>query len=174
MMTRQQQSLKCEFHKWDDAIGVCSHCGRSICSACYTKVMKRTYCKICFDEFFSGENKLPTKTNVGGVLAVIAGITAVTLIGPFLLHFILKGLGYDGLWATTGKFETTSIWYGTVIKAAWCPLGLLTILFSKYALDRENYWMALTGGLLASLSLPPLGIPALVLIARSKKEFKPS
>ena len=173
MTMKRPPSLKCEYHRLNDAIGVCTHCGRSICSACYTKVMKRTYCKSCFDEFFSGENKLSEKPNVGGVLGIIAGITAVTLIGPISLHFILKGLGYGGLWATTGLNETTSIWYGTIVKAAWCPLGLFTILLSKYALDRENYWMALTGGILASLSLPPLGIPALILIAKSKKEFKP-
>jgi hypothetical protein len=172
MMTRPQQSLKCEYHQWDDAIGVCTHCGRSICSACYTRVMNRTYCKHCFDEFFSGEYKQSRKLSIGGVLGIISGISAMSLIGPFLFHYILRALGYGGLWATNGLSETNSFWYGSIIKAAWIPLGLFAVLLSKYALERYNFGMALTGGILATVAMPPLGIPALILIVISRKEFK--
>ena len=173
MIVRPHTSLKCAYHRLDDAIGICTRCSRPVCYTCYTKVRKRTYCKQCFDELFTGDNKPTEKPTIGGILGIISGITAVTLIGPISLHFILRGLGYGGLWATTGLHETNSLWYGYMVQLAWCPLGLMTILISKYALDRDNFWMAITGGVCATLAMPLLGIPALILIAKSKKEFKP-
>jgi len=172
VMVRRKNYYTCEYHRGVDAVGVCTRCDRLVCSTCYTKFRKRTYCKNCYEELFTGENKPSEKPTIGGILGIISGVTAVSFVGPILFHFIFRALGYDGLWATSGSYDTNSIWYGSVIKGAWIPLGVFTIGFSKCALDRSNYWMAVAGGVLAAVVMPPLGIPALILIAKSKKEFK--
>jgi hypothetical protein len=71
---------------------------------------------------------------------------------------------------------------GGVDGAEWAPigigipllaLGIVTIVGSSYAIMRKNFPLAIVGGVCSVLSMWPLGIAALILIAISSKEFYP-
>jgi hypothetical protein len=50
-------------------------------------------------------------------------------------------------------------------------LGIIAMEGYRSAMDGEYFGVALAGGICAALVMPPLGIPALILIATSKREF---
>jgi len=50
-------------------------------------------------------------------------------------------------------------------------LGIISLLGGIYALKRNLWGLALAGSIFAFFYLPPLGMPAIVLTALSKKEF---
>jgi hypothetical protein len=51
-------------------------------------------------------------------------------------------------------------------------LALVTMVGSSYAILRRNFGLAIAGGICAVFSMGLLGVPALILIALSGKEFK--
>lgn len=51
-------------------------------------------------------------------------------------------------------------------------LGLISIQGGRYALKQERFWWAIVGCLCATLSSLLLGIPAIILIVLSRKEFR--
>ena len=74
--------MKCVQHPERDAVAVCNHCGKSVCSECQVQLKSETYCKDCIRVKLSQE---VTREGHSPSLAV-------------LLSFIIGGLGqiYNG------------------------------------------------------------------------------
>lgn len=45
--------MKCLLHQECDAIGICSCCGRGLCSSCAIELDKKLYCNLCVNEAFN-------------------------------------------------------------------------------------------------------------------------
>lgn len=50
--------------------------------------------------------------------------------------------------------------------------GIVSIVGSSYALNRKNFTFSVIGGICAVLAIWPLGLPAVILIAMSRSEFR--
>lgn len=100
------------------------------------------------------------KLTVGAVLCIAAGILGmVTVVIAVATQWSAFGDLAAVLWAV--------LWL--VLSIA---LGLIAIQGGRYALRRQRFWWAIVGGLAAVASGGLLlGIPAVILIALSKKEF---
>ena len=91
----------------------------------------------------------------------MGGIWTMSTCGVFLyILFITEVVqGYDGL-------------FGFVMWGMYSlPFVILALIGGGFALQRKKWGLALVGSIAASV-LWGLGIPALILIAISKKEFK--
>jgi len=100
------------------------------------------------------------KLTIAGVLGILAGAMA------FIMAITIWGFYYDSL---EDMFWFLQV-HGYFVAVLIIP-GIISILGALYALDKQHFWIAVTGGIFASLSVTPLGITALILIATSKKEF---
>ena len=49
--------MKCAYHSQKEAIGVCSNCGRGLCSTCKLELGGRLYCQSCANEAFINSKK---------------------------------------------------------------------------------------------------------------------
>ncbi len=138
----------------------CPSCGAvikkeaEICVHCGVRVRKGA---VSIDEIGS-----TAKPVVGGVFGVVAGVVPV-IVGIVLISIgATAGNGVDGVeWAPIG--------IGILLLA----LGIVTIVGSSHAINRKNFPLAVVGGVCSLFSFWPLGIPALILIAISSKEFYP-
>ncbi len=155
-------AMKCATHPDVDAVGVCSNCGRAVCSACRTMVGGRTYCPICATGGLDiARSKHTGKPIAGGVLGIIAGV-----VGVFLGIIFIAG-------GTTVAYPWESVdWSEVGIGIALVILGVLAILGSSFAVARRNFTLSVIGGVSALLGIWPLGLPALILIAKSRNEFQ--
>jgi hypothetical protein len=100
------------------------------------------------------------KPVVGGVLGIVAGVA------PLIAGIVLIAFG-----ATVGTWDPVD-WVPIGIGIGLLALGLVTIVGSSFAIARRNFPLAVAGGVCALFSMWMLGIPALVLIAVSSKEFE--
>jgi cbb3-type cytochrome oxidase subunit 1 len=106
------------------------------------------------------EGQPTIKPVIGGILGVIAGV--FPLIGGVVLISI--GIAASG-WTDSAH------WVPIAIGIPVFALGVMTIIGSSYAIARKNFPLAIVGGACSIFSMWMLGIPALILIAVSSKEF---
>jgi TM2 domain-containing membrane protein YozV len=87
---------------------------------------------------------------VGGALSLIFGIVAVATAHIAQVYGLI-GAGAGGI---------PSIIF-----------GIIAIIGGTFALQRRNWVMSLVGSVFALLSCPPAGVPAIIFVAVSQKEF---
>jgi hypothetical protein len=154
--------VKCATHPDVDAVGVCVSCGKAVCSTCRTVVGGKTYCPACAAGA-SGPvvRKQTGKPVAGGILGIMAGV-----LGLFLgIIFIAGGVTVDYPWESVD-------WASVGLGIAEVIFGILAIIGSSFAFGRKNFTRSVIGGICALLALWPLGIPSLILIAMSRREFQ--
>ncbi len=157
--------MKCSIHPEADAVGVCVNCGKAVCSTCRTVIGGKTYCPECATSVSHVvvKRKRTGKPIAGGILGIIAGV-----VGVFLgIIFIAGGTTVDYPWQSVD-------WTGIGLGIALVVLGILAILGSSFAVVRRNFTLSVIGGVSALLGIWPLGLPALILIAKSRNEFQPA
>ena len=103
------------------------------------------------------------KPVVGGIFGVVAGVA------PLIAGIVLISVG-----ATASNGVDGAEWVPIGIGIALLALGIVTIVGCSYAIMRANFPLAVAGGVCSVFSFWPLGIPALILIAISNKEFYPA
>lgn len=104
---------------------------------------------------------------VGGALSILSGV-----LGTIGIINYAVGLGAAGSGFGKGDIPpfVPSIIYGMSIPAI--IIAILAITGGISAILRKWWGLSLAGSIAASLSLIILGIPAIVLIALSRDEFK--
>jgi len=65
--------MKCVNHLDKDAVGVCNHCGKGICSDCSVAIKEETYCKECLALKLGQEKKEERSPALATVLSFIIG-----------------------------------------------------------------------------------------------------
>ena len=95
-----------------------------------------------------------------GILSIIAGF-----LGFFLGIFLATIM--EATWWEEGAFG-----FGLFFGVPIIIFGIIAIVGGVYALRRRIWGLALAGSICAFLGAWFLGIPAIILIALSKKEFK--
>lgn len=107
------------------------------------------------------EGEPTAKPVIGGILGVIAGL------GPLIAGAVLMATGTVCSFAWEGV-EWGRVCGGIVLFA----LGIVAIVGSSFAIARKNFVLSIVGGVFAMFSpLWFLGVPALILIALSSREF---
>ena len=115
------------------------------------------------------------KPIVAGILNIITGI--INLFGMFVVIGLLTAFG-GGILSIIRIADMMPIWlsgmvHGVLIITAilLAVLSSLPLIGGVYAIQRKAWSLALTGSVVAILSIPPLGIVATVLVSLSKNEF---
>lgn len=153
--------MKCSIHPEVEAVGVCMHCGRAVCSTCSTMVAGRMCCNECATGVTGiVVGKQTGKPVAGGILGIISGIVSL-FIGIIL---IADGATVDTYWESVD-------WSEVGLGIALVIVGIIAVLGSGFAVARRNFALSVFGGI-CSLFIWPLGIPALILIAMSRDEFE--
>ena len=112
------------------------------------------------------------KPTAAGIFIIISG--ALTLIGALVFAafaLIDWSGGYYGYYYDIYDFY---LMYNVLFWAIFGILmifGILTVIGGIFALKRRSWGMALTGAIFATLTVIPLGIPAIIFVAMGKKEF---
>ncbi|MCJ7521325.1 MAG: hypothetical protein MUP21_03810 [Dehalococcoidia bacterium] len=136
------------------------------CRSCGATIKKRAelcvHCgvRVRRDSVVKPEGAPTVKPVIGGILGIVAG--AFPLIGGIVMTAI--GIASSS-WANAGHWALIGV--GIPVFA----LGAAAIVGSSYAIARKNFPLAILGGVCSVFSMWMLGIPALVLIAISSKEF---
>jgi hypothetical protein len=124
---------------------ICVHCGVRVRRASASKP----------------KEKCPGKPIAGGILGIIASVA------PLIAAIVLISAG------ATPDYEGEPLdWVQIGAGIALLALALVTMVGSSYAILRRNFGLAIAGGICAVFSMGLLGVPALILIALSGKEFK--
>ena len=115
------------------------------------------------------------KPIVAGILNIITGI--INLFGMFVVIGLLTAFG-GGILSIIRIADMMPIWlsgmvHGVLIITAilLAVLSSLPLIGGVYAIQRKAWSLALTGSVVAILSIPPLGIVSTVLVSLSKNEF---
>ena len=107
---------------------------------------------------------------VSGFFFLIGGIAIVGLLGQpmatSVAGYVMYSTGLRGTPSTS--FVITII---AILAATLIVLGVVSLLGGIYSLKRSVWGLALAGSISTFISLIPLGIPATILTALSKKEF---
>lgn len=88
----------CDYHKDRDIIGVCIHCGRSICAECKVELDENIYCKPC------AANKYADKVQ-GEVTAQenTSGLGSSTIVPKEVLEWNWGAFFFGWIWAIGNK-----------------------------------------------------------------------
>ena len=115
----------------------------------------------------------PTTT---GILNIVSG--ASNLIGGVVVAFLgLASAKYISSYVTESLELEVALTQSTVVTVIVLLAlliifhGIVSVLGGFYALKRRAWWIALTGSIFTFLANPLLGIPAIVFIALSRREF---
>ncbi len=107
------------------------------------------------------------KPIIGGILTIVSGLLGLLGIASYAIGFGDAGSGI-------GKGDmppfVPSIIFGMSIPAI--AIAILAVAGGIFAVLRKRWRWSLAGSIAAVLSLIILGVPAVVLIALSKDEFK--
>jgi zinc-ribbon domain len=154
--------VKCAIHPDVDAVGVCISCGKAVCSKCRTVVGGKTYCTACAaNASWPAVGQQTGKPVAGGILGIMAGVIGLAL--GFI--FIAGGATLTYPWDSID-------WTAVGLGISEVVFSVLAIIGSSFAIRRKNFTFSVIGGIFALLALWPLGIPALILIAMSRREFQ--
>jgi hypothetical protein len=99
---------------------------------------------------------------IGGV--VIAGLDVA--MTSLVSEEVMRALEFDV--ALTASVVTAVI---TVLAVVFIVLGIVSLIGGIYALKRRVWGMALAGAIVSIVHSPCLGIPSVIFVALSKKEF---
>ncbi len=159
--------MKCINHPEADAVGICISCSIPVCSACCNLVENKTYCQPCSNiPFVPFKQKRSVKLSLGGILGIVTGL--IDFLGGMVLIFLGLHSYIGGGCEDVSTINWSVMGWGLTMLI----LGCIAMIGSRSAMDEEYFGVALAGGICAALSLPPLGVPALILIVKSKKEFR--
>lgn len=108
---------------------------------------------------------------ISGVFFLIGGITVLGLLGqPIMVtswaSYAMYSMGLSG--TPSASFITTFI---VILATALIVPGVVSILGGIYSIKRSVWGLALAGSISTFLSSIFLGIPAVIFIALSKREF---
>jgi len=107
---------------------------------------------------------------ISGVFFLIGGITIVGVGKPMatmVAGYVMYSMELSGTPST--PFITTIV---SVLATALIILGVMSILGGIYSIKRSVWGLVLAGSISTLISLAPLGVPAVVFTALSKKEFR--
>lgn len=109
---------------------------------------------------------------ISGTFFLIGGITILGLLGQPLATSWAGYAAYSmGLGGIPGSLFVTAFIF--IPATALIILGVVSILGGIFSIKRSVWGLALAGSISTFLSLIFLGIPAITLIALSKREFEP-
>ena len=115
------------------------------------------------------------KPIVAGILNIITGI--INLFGMFVVIGLLTAFG-GGILSIIRIADMMPIWLSGMVHGVLIIMAILLAVLSSlpliggvYAIQRKTWSLALTGSVVAILSIPPLGIVATVLVSLSRNEF---
>ncbi len=115
------------------------------------------------------------KPIVAGILNIITGI--INLFGMFVVIGLLTAFG-GGILSIVRIADMMPIWLSGMVHGVLIIMAILLAVLSSlpliggvYAIQRKAWSLALTGSVVAILSIPPLGIVATVLVSLSRNEF---
>ena len=115
------------------------------------------------------------KPVVAGILNIITGI--INLFGMFVVIGLLTAFG-GGILSIIRIADMMPIWLSGMVHGVLIIMAILLAVLSSlpliggiYAIQRKAWSLALTGSVVAILSIPPLGIVSTVLVSLSKNEF---
>ena len=107
---------------------------------------------------------------ISGAFFLIAGISVISLLGTPMAEAVagysLYSIGSDAVVTSSIVISVISITATLLIVP-----GIVSVLGGIYALKRSLWGLPLAGAILTLFYLPPLGIPAIIFTALSKKEF---
>jgi len=108
---------------------------------------------------------------ISGAFFLIGGIVIVSLLvqpatATSWASYAMYSMGLSG--APSTSFVTTFI---VILGTAVIVPGIVSLLGGIYAIERSIWGLALAGSISTLLSSTPLGIPAIIFTALSKKEF---
>jgi hypothetical protein len=116
------------------------------------------------------------KPVTAGIINITVGI--LNVLGMFVVIMLIAAIG-GGLLAIGRIAELIPIWMSGVVQGLMIIialiigiLGVLPLIGGIYAVQRKNWRLALTGSIVAILSLLPAGITSTVLIVLAKDEFE--
>ena len=115
------------------------------------------------------------KPIVAGILNIITGI--INLFGMFVVIGLLTTFG-GGILSIVRVADMMPLWLSGMVHGVLIIMAILLAVLSSlpliggiYAIQRKVWSLALTGSVVAILSIPPLGIVATVLVSLSRSEF---
>jgi len=109
--------------------------------------------------------KKTNKPKIGGILTIISGALASLGAVNYAVGLAdVRGLGKGDI-----PPFVPSIIFGVPIMSV--IIGILALIGGVFAMRRKRWGWSLTGSIAGALSVLPLGIPAIILIALSKDEF---
>ncbi len=115
------------------------------------------------------------KPIVAGILNIITGV--INLFGMFVVIGLLTAFG-GGILSIIRIADMMPIWLSGMVHGVLIIMAILLAVLSSlpliggvYAIQRKSWSLALTGSVVAILSIPPLGIVSTVLVSLSKNEF---
>jgi len=108
---------------------------------------------------------------ISGVFFLIGGITVLSLLGQPIMatpwaSYAMYSMGLSG--APSASFVTTFI---VILATVLIVPGVVSILSGVYSIKRSVWGLAIAGSISTFLSSVFLGIPAIIFIALSKREF---
>ena len=109
--------------------------------------------------------KKTSNPKIGGILTIISGALASLGAVNYAIGFVdASGFGKGDI-----PPFVPSIIFGVPVLSI--IIGILALIGGILALQRKKWKWSLAGSIAGTLSVLPLGIPAIVLIAISKDEF---
>jgi len=100
------------------------------------------------------------RPKTAGILSIIAGCMGIAL-GAYV---VIVGAPARALIQEITGFDA-------IMGAPEICFGIVAIVGGIFAMRRRAWRLALTGAILAIVSMPFLGIPATIFVAKGKKEF---
>ena len=115
------------------------------------------------------------KPIIAGTLNIITGI--INLFGMFVVIGLLTVFG-GGILSIVRVADMMPVWLSGMVHGILIVMAILLAVLSSlpliggvYAIQRKAWSMALAGSVVATLSIPPLGIVSTVLVSLSRSEF---
>ena len=108
---------------------------------------------------------------IAGAFFLLGGIAVATTLGTPMAEAVAGYVTYSLGSGVTLTLSVVTIVISILATVLIIP-GIVSLLGGIYALKRSLWGLALAGAIFTSFYLPPSGIPAIIFIALSKKEFK--
>lgn len=119
---------------------------------------------------------MQNKSQIGGVLTIIAGAIGVIYAG--LIVFVTIFMGYmanspefSADTEYSGEVMTMVVWIYGIMAFFLLAVGVLGIIGGIFSIKRRSWGMALTGAICGNLVFPFIGIPAIILVSMARSEF---